>query len=132
MRSFTLVAAAAVAAVLGVASSAAAQGNLVPKSGGAFTPVPRQSTPLFQNDQLDKLKEETRRRLQSQRPKVECGMTIIPATPEVDPKSIKKAPTDKRYTMRSVPRGTCAQEWSNVLTVVPSTVVVPAPSVAPR
>jgi hypothetical protein len=132
MRSFTLVAAAAVAAVLGVASSTSAQGNLVPKPGGAFTPAPKQSKPLFQNDQLDKLKEETRRRLQSQRPTVECGMTIIPAIPEVDPKSIKKAPTDKKYTMRSVPRGICAQESSNFPTVVPSTVVVPAPSVAPR
>jgi len=124
MRSFTLVGAAAVAAVLGAASSAAAQGNLVPRPGGAFTPVPRQSNPLFQNDQLDKLKEEARRRLQSQTPKVECGMTVFPATPEVDQKSIKKAPTDKKYTMRSVPRPMCGQESS--------TAVVPPPTVAPR
>jgi hypothetical protein len=124
MRSFTLVGAAAVAAVLGVASSAAAQGNLVPKPGGAFTPVPRQSNPLFQNDRVDKLKEETRRRLQAQKPKLECGMTVFPITPDVDPKSIKPAPTDKKYTMRNVPRPMCGQESS--------TAVVPPPTVAPR
>jgi hypothetical protein len=124
MRSFTLVGAAAVGAVLGVASNAAAQGNLVPKPGGAFTPVPRQSNPLFQNDRLDKLKEETRRRLQAQKPKLECGMTVFPITPDVDPKSIKPAPTDKKYTMRNVPRPMCGQESS--------TAVVPPPTVAPR
>jgi hypothetical protein len=123
MRSFNVIAAAAFA-VLGAASSTAAQGTLVPKPGGAFTPVPRQSQQLFQHDQLDKLKEEARRRLQSQRPKIECGMTVFPATPEIDPKSIKKAPTDKKYTMRSVPRPSCGNEAS--------TVVVPPPTVAPR
>ena len=121
MRAVTV---SAVVAVLGVASGAAAQGSLSPKPGGAFAPVPRQTRPLFQNDQLDKLKEETRRHLQSQRPKVVCGMSIAPANPEIDPKSIKKAPTDKTYTMRFVPPPMCAQE--------PSTVVVPPPTVAPR
>jgi hypothetical protein len=128
MRSFTLVAAAAVAAVLGVASSAAAQGNLVPKPGGAFTPPP-QSKPLF--PQILKGREQALQRLQHAKgmepPTVVCGMTVIPANPAVDPKSIKKAPNDKKYTMRSVPPGICGQDSNN-----PPMVVVPPPTVAPR
>jgi hypothetical protein len=117
----------AVATMLGAASSVAAQGSLSPKPGGAFTPVPQQSRPLFQNDQLNKLQEEARRQLESRRPKVVCGMNIAPADPAIDPKLIKKAPTDKKYTMRLVPPGICSQDSSNA-----PTVVVPRPTVAPR
>ena len=127
MRSFTVIAAAAVA-VLGVASSTAAQGNLVPKPGGAFTPAP-QSKPLIPEVLKNReAMEQARRHLQSVRdsnaPTAVCGMTVFPATPEVDPKSIKKAPTDKKFTMRLVPPPMCGSEAS--------TVVVPPPTVAPR
>jgi hypothetical protein len=123
MRAVTVV---AVAAVLGVASSAAAHGFPFPKSGGAFIPAPQESKPVI--SLTLKNREEALRKLQSLRggaqPTVVCGMTIIPATPDVDPKSIKKAPTDKKYTMRTVPRPMCGQEAS--------TVVVPPSTVAPR
>src|SRR5262245_6127863 len=122
MRRLNVVAVAA--AVLGIASAAAAQGNLSPKARGAFTPVPRQSRPLFRNGPMDALKEDARRRLQPQRPKVVCGMSIAPANPEIDLKSIKPAPKDKKYTMRLVPAPMCGSDAS--------TVVVPAPSDAPR
>lgn len=125
MRSFNPVVVAAVAAVLGAASSAAAQGSLVPKSGGAFTQVPEQK-PLF--PQILQGKAQALHQLQRapgfESPTVVCGMQVIPATPEVDPKAIKKAPTDKKYTMRFVPRPSCSNEAS--------TVVVPPPTVAPR
>jgi hypothetical protein len=110
----TVIAFAVVAVVwLCAASSARAQGNLVPKPGGAFTP-PQGSKPLFPS--ILKNQEESRLRLGARAalraPTVMCGMTVIPATPEVDPKSIKKAPTDKKYTMRSVPPSICTQDSS--------------------
>ena len=117
----------AFAAVLGAASSVAAQGFPFPKTGGAFSPVPQQSKPSPSSPEVrDELKEQARRALQAQRgaPKTVCGMTVYPALPEVDPKSIKKAPTDKKYTMRLVPPPMCGSEAS--------TVVVPPPTVAPR
>lgn len=122
MRAVTAIA-VATAAVLGAASSTAGQGFPFPKTGGAFTRAPQESKPP-----VVKLKEEALRHLQSQaglgaRTMV-CGMTVIPANPAVDPKSIKKAPTDRKYTMRSVPPPACAQESF--------TVVVPPPTVAPR
>jgi len=116
---------------LGAIPSARAQGNLIPKSGGAFTPPARQSGQLF--TQMNKAREELQRRLQARAPvgppTVVCGMTVIPADPTVDPKSIKKIPEDKKYrfTMRSVPPGICTQDSSNA-----PTVVVPPPTVAPR
>jgi hypothetical protein len=125
----TVIAFAVVAVVwLGAASSARAQGNLVPKPGGAFTP-PQGSKPLFPS--ILKNQEEARLRLEARAalraPTAMCGMTVIPATPEVDPKSIKKAPTDKKYTMRFVPPSMCGQDSINV-----PTVVMPPPTVAPR
>ena len=125
MRAVNLI---AISAVLGVASSAAAQGTLVPKPGGAFTP-PRQSKPLIPEVLKNReAMEQARRHLQSVRdssaPTVVCGMTVFPATPDVDPKSIKKAPADKKYTMRFVPPPMCGSDAS--------TVVVPPPTVAPR
>ena len=126
----TVIALVAIAvAWLGAASSARAQGTLVPKPGGAFTPPPRQSGQLFL--QMNNAKEEALRRLQARvqvgPPTVVCGMTVIPADPAVDPKSIKKAPNDKKYTMRSVPPGICGQNSDNA-----PMVVVPPPPVAPR
>ena len=126
----TVIALAVIAiAWLGAASGASAQGNLVPKPGGAFTPPPRQSGQLFV--QMNEAREELKRRLQARgavgQPTVVCGMTVIPANPAVDPKSIKKAPDDKKYTMRTVPPGICTQESGNA-----PTVVVPPPPVAPR
>ena len=127
MRVVTAIA-VATAAVLGAASSAAAQGFPFPKTGGAFTQTPQESKPLI--PPVVRLKEEALRHLQSRGGlggrTVVCGMPVIPANPEVDPKSIKKAPTDKKYTMRSVPPGICTQDSSA------STVVVPPPTVAPR
>ena len=41
------------------------------------------------------------------RPTIVCGMTVIPALPDVDPKFVKKAPDDKTYTMRFVPPPAC-------------------------
>jgi len=128
----TIIAFVVVAIVwLSAISSAGAQGTLIPKSGGAFTPPARQSGQLF--TQMNKAREELQRRLQPRAsvgpPTIVCGMTVIPADPTVDPKSIKKVPEDKKYrfTMRSVPSGICAQESSNA-----PTVVVPPPTVAPR
>jgi hypothetical protein len=128
MRSFTLVAAAGVAVVLGVASSAAAQGFPFPKTGGAFSPAPQQSKPwVLPPTMKDEAEQQARRELRSRIDRdttVVCGMTVSPAIPEVDPKSIKPAPNDRKYTMRSVPPSLCG---SNA-----STVVVPPPTVAPR
>jgi hypothetical protein len=125
MRSVNVIVFAAAVAVLGAASSAAAQGNLVPRPGGAFSPA-AQSKPLF--PQILKGRQQALQQLQRapgfESPPVVCGMQVIPATPEVDPKSIKKAPPDKKYTMRFVPRPSCGSEAS--------TVVVPPPTVAPR
>jgi hypothetical protein len=121
MRAVNLI---VISAVLGVASSAGAQGTLVPKPGGAFTPPP-QSKPVIPEILKGR---EALQHLQFAKglepPSVVCGMTVIPATPEVDPKSIKKAPTDRKYTMRLVPPPMCGSDAS--------TVVVPPPTVAPR
>jgi len=127
----TIIAFVVVAVIwLGAVPSARAQGNLIPKPGGAFTPPARQSGQLF--TQMNKAREELQRRLQARAgvgpPTVVCGMTVIPADPTVDPKSIKKVPEDKKrtFTMRSVPPGICTRESSN------APVVVPPPTVAPR
>jgi len=118
----------AVAAMLGVASSAAAQGFPFPKTGGAFSPAPQQSKPWVLPPKMkDEAKQQAMRELRSRIDRgttVVCGMTVSPAIPEFDPKSIKKAPTDRKYTMRNVPRPMCGQESS--------TAVVPPPTVAPR
>src|SRR6185503_19174770 len=97
----TIIAFVVVAVIwLGAVPSARAQGNLIPKSGGAFTPPAPQSGQLF--TQMNKAREELQRRLQARAPvgppTVVCGMTVIPAAPTVDPKSIKKAPEDKKRT----------------------------------
>ena len=118
----------AVVAVLGIASGAAAQGFPFPKTGGAFTQAPQQRKPLLPSPEMrEQAKEQAMRELRSRINRgttVVCGMTVSPAIPEVDPKSIKKSPTDKKYTMRAVPPPMCGQQSS--------TVVVPPPTVAPR
>ena len=49
-----------------------------------------------------------------------CGR-VVPATPDIDPKFLKGAPDDKKYTMRSVPAPPCVPPNATAL-----------PSVAPR
>ena len=46
-------------------------------------------------------------RMASERPKVVCGMTLAPVHPEIDQKSLKKAPDDKKYTMGKVAPEMC-------------------------
>jgi hypothetical protein len=42
------------------------------------------------------------------KPKVTCGMTVIPADPTVDPKAIKPLPDQTtKHTLRQVPPGAC-------------------------
>ncbi|HEY1306948.1 MAG TPA: hypothetical protein VGF24_25515 [Vicinamibacterales bacterium] len=115
----------AIAAVLGIVSTSTAQVFPQPKQDHLFPapqivpPVPgpdqrKQPPPpqLTPNDRqreeaLRTLREEARSRLQGSTPKVVCGMTVIPASPALDPNSVKPAPRDKKYTMRSVPPPMC-------------------------
>ena len=117
----------ALAAVLGIVSTSTAQVQVLrqPKQDRLF-PVPQivppipgpdqrqqpRSPQLTPNDRqreeaLRTLREEARSRLQGSTPKIVCGMTVIPADPAVDPKSVKPAPRDKKYTMRSVTPPMC-------------------------
>jgi hypothetical protein len=131
MRTVNAIAVAAVA-VFGAASSAAAQGFPFPKTSGVFIQAPQPSKPVLPapDKMREEAKEQALRALQSQvapgARTVVCGMTVIPANPAVDPNSIKKAPNDRKYTMRSVPPGICTQDSSA------ATVVVPPSTVAPR
>jgi len=115
----------AIAAVLGIVSTGTAQVFPQPKQDHLFpapqivppAPGPDQrkqppSPPLTPNDRqreetLRTLREVARSRLQGSTPKVVCGMTVIPASPALDPKSVKPAPRDKKYTLRSVPPPMC-------------------------
>ena len=97
-------------AVLGATSSAAAQVNSFRPSAGVFTPVqqprPKQPAfPQFNDQQREQMLRELQARAATARPQNVCGMTVVPA-PKVDPKALKKAPADRKYTLRSVPRTT--------------------------
>jgi hypothetical protein len=126
----TVIALVVIAVAVLTASTATAQSFPFPKSSGAFVPVPPQTKPEISSavQMRDKAKEQALRKLQStivgEAPTAVCGMTVIPAIPDVDPKSIKKAPTERKYTLRFVPPPMCGSSAS--------TVVVPPPTVAPR
>jgi hypothetical protein len=107
-RNCGVIAALTAGAVLGASSMIGAQTSPFPAPKGLFTPAPPK-TPQLQFDPLPRQNalRELRSRLTSERPKVVCGMTVIPVNPEIDPKSVKKAPDDKKYTMRSVPPPMC-------------------------
>ena len=103
----------AVCSLLQPASRAEAQN--APSAPSPFGPAPSKP-PLFgPRVPLNELREQLARqgaqmRLQAGKPKVVCGMTVIPAQPNADPKSIKKAPDDRKYTMRSVRPQMCADD----------------------
>ena len=140
MRARTCVAlgSLAIAAVLGIVSTSSAQVQVLrqPKQD-RLIPVPQIVPPIPGPDQRqqprspqltpnDKQREEVlkdlaRSALQAQSLKVVCGMTVIPASPALDPKSVKPAPRDKKYTMRSVPPPMCGS----------ADVTLPAPDSTP-
>jgi len=109
-RNCGVIAALTAGAVLGASSMILAQTSPFPAPKGLFTPAPPKK-PLLQFDpknlRREKALRELQARLTAERPKVVCGMTVFPAHPEIDPKSLKKAPDDKKYTMRSVPPPMC-------------------------
>ena len=122
-----------ISAIVGVATIVSAQG-LTP-APSPFGPSP-QKPPLFDpgpslqkpplSDPRSRSREHQEQmarglalaRLDAERTRVACGMTVIPAQPSVDPKSIKRAPEDKRYTMRVVPPPMCGS--TSVDTVQPA------------
>jgi hypothetical protein len=112
MRVRTCLAAGAlgISAIVGVATIVSAQG-LTP-APSPFGPSPTKP-PLFGPKSLPRQQQEQMARglalarLDAERTRVACGMTVIPAQPSVDPKSIKRAPDDKKYTMRVVPPPMC-------------------------
>ena len=114
-----------ISAVVGLATIVAAQG-LTP-APSPFGPSPTKP-PLFGPKSLPRQQQEQMARglalarPDDQRARVVCGMTVIPAQPSVDPKSIKKAPDDKKYTMRLLRPTPC--DSTSVDTVQP----VPEPA----
>ena len=104
IQTFVVVGVLGTCGLVASVSRADAQGS---PSAPLFGPAP-QKHPLFgQQSPLNQQREELARlaaqmSLQAGKPKVVCGMTVIPAQPAVDPKSITKAPEDRKYTMRSV------------------------------
>ena len=120
------VAALGASAVFVATSAAIAQTNPSPAPKGPFAPTPPSSQ--FRLPQFDPKAWQDRARAMQllaarARPTVVCGMTVIPADPEVDPKSVKKAPDDKKFTMRSVRPQSCVAD-ANLPTPPPA----PAPS----
>jgi hypothetical protein len=98
-RTFGALVMSAMSALLGAASLAQAQAQ--PQLFGGLQ-QPKEKAPLFPQ------RRGPVTTFQAQAPIVNCGMVVIPATPEVDPKSIKKAPDDKKYTMRQLAPQLCA------------------------
>ena len=120
VRTYLAAGALGLSAIVGVPAMVAAQ-NL-PPAPSPFGPTP-QKPPLFglrpSPQQLPRLNLPTLPRtpsVEAQR-MVVCGMTVIQA-PNLDPKSIKRAPDDKRYTMRVVPPPMCGS--TSVDTVQPA------------
>jgi hypothetical protein len=119
MRIRTFVA-AGVLGICGLVELAPRVNAQSPPSAPPFGPAPPKR-PLFgaqapSSDQREPLREvvsrlqgEAQSRL-GMKPKVVCGMTVIPAQPAVDPKSIKKGPEDRKYTMRSVRPAMCGDK----------------------
>ena len=65
---------------------------------------------LFQQPPLDQTARAERRAdaAASTAPRVVCGMTVIPADPNIDPKMIiRRPPDDTRYTIRVIPPPLC-------------------------
>ena len=110
-----------ISAIVGAATIVAAQ-DLTP-APSPFGPSP-QKPPLFDPQSLSREHQEQMARglaltrLDAERTRVVCGMTVIPVQPSVDPKSIKKAPEGRRYTMRFVPPPMCGS--TSVDTVQPA------------
>jgi hypothetical protein len=107
------IAALGATAVFVTTSAAIAQTNPLPAPKGLFAQTPPSSQ--YRLPQFDpKALRERGRAMQSlserDRPTVVCGMTVIPAHPEVDPKAVKKAPDDKKFTMRSVRPQSCVAD----------------------
>jgi hypothetical protein len=68
--------------------------------------VPPGATNPQQRRQLEKAAQAAARL--AMKPKVTCGMTVVPADPKLDPKAIKPAPDrTTKYTIRQVPPGAC-------------------------
>ena len=135
MRVRTLFAAGTlgISAILGVATVVAAQGltpapspfGPSPQRPPLFDPGPSpQKPPLSDPRSLSRERQEQMARglalarLEAERTRVVCGMNVIPVQPSVDPKSIKKAPDDKKCTMRVVPPPMCGS--TSVETVQPA------------
>ena len=75
-------------------------------------PLAAQSVPSNPNPSAAQRKQlERATQLAAQlvvRPKVRCGMTVIPADPKVDPKAIKPVPDQTtQHTIRKVPPAAC-------------------------
>jgi hypothetical protein len=133
VRTYLAAGALGISAIVGVATIVAAQ-DLTP-APSPFGPSP-QKPPLFDHGpSLEKAplsdprslsreqQEQMARglalaRLDGERTRVVCGMTVIPVQPSVDPKSIRKAPDDNKYTMRFVPPPMCGS--TSVDTVQPA------------
>lgn len=88
-------------AVLSAAVPAAAQQSRANPYRNLFQPRDLKEVARAQQDREPK----------SPRPRVVCGMTIIPADPKIDPKMVIERPRDGvRYTIRAVPPACAATE----------------------
>jgi hypothetical protein len=70
------------------------------------TPLHPSVPPEVQRRQLERFAQAAARIIA--KPKVTCGMTVVPADPKVDPKTIKPSPDQTtKHTIRQLPPGAC-------------------------
>jgi hypothetical protein len=70
-------------------------------------PAPPNLTPEARRQLELQMREALRTATLAIKPRVTCGMTVIPADPKIDPKAVKPAPDHPKGTIRQVPPSTC-------------------------